>query len=284
MALPPAGLSLSSDALEQQLRRDMKSAARRRWLSGLLVPLVALVVLVVLWQIWVVAFKVPIYLVPAPTAVMDQFVKNGPLLLDATIVTTMEILAGYVLSIVVGLALAIIIFSSPTLARIIYPFLISSQAIPKVAIAPLVVVWFGFGALPKVLIAFLIAFFPIVISTLIGLTSIEREKLYLARSMGLGRVKSFMMIRLPQAMPSIFGGLKIAITLAVVGAIVGEFVGSDSGLGYLLLKANGIMDTPLLFAALVVLTVLGIGSFGAVALIERLVIPWHHEIAAGARE
>jgi NitT/TauT family transport system permease protein len=246
--------------------------------------LLAVIALIGGWQIWVTLFSVPLYLVPPPTAVVAAFLNNGPALIDASLATATEILLGFLLAIVVGVPLAIAIFSSPTFANAIYPVLISTQAIPKVAVAPLIVVWFGFGLLPKVLIAFIIAFFPIIIDTVIGLNSIEREKLYLARSMGLGRVKTFAMFRLPQALPAIFGGLKVAVTLAVVGAVVGEFVGADSGLGYLLLKANGVLDTPLLFAALVLLTIMGVGFFAAVALLERLVIPWHREITAGARE
>ena len=133
--------------------------------------------------------------------------------------------------------------------------------------------WFGFGLLPKVLIAFLIAFFPVVISTAVGLASIEQEKIHLARSMGLGATATFFKIRLPNALPSIFAGLKISITLAVVGAVVGEFVGGDAGLGYLLMVANGSMDTPLLFAGLIALTILGVVLYALVELAEYLAIP-----------
>jgi NitT/TauT family transport system permease protein len=192
---------------------------------------------------------------------------------------------GFALSIVVGVPLALAIFLWPPFARSVYPLLVSSQAIPKAAVAPLFVVWFGFGLLPKVLIAFLIAFFPIVINTVVGLASLEPEKIQLARSMGFGPSKIFFKIRLPSALPAIFGGLKIAITLAVVGAIVGEFVGGDSGLGYLLMQANGSMDTPLLFAGLVGLTLIGVALFLLVELAERLAIPWHTSARGeGARE
>jgi NitT/TauT family transport system permease protein len=190
-------------------------------------------------------------------------------------VTTQEVIWGYLLSIVIGIPLALAIFLSPFFARTVYPLLVSSQAMPKTAIAPLFVVWFGFGLLPKVLIAFLIAFFPIVINTVVGLASIEPEKLYLARSMGMSPMTTFFKIRLPQALPAIFGGLKIAITLAVVGAVVGEFVGAEAGLGYLLLVANGNLNTPLLFAGLVGLTVIGVVAFMLVEIAERIAIPWH---------
>jgi NitT/TauT family transport system permease protein len=139
----------------------------------------------------------------------------------------------------------------------------------------LFLVWFGFGLLPKVLIAFLIAFFPIVINTAMGLASLEREKIYLAQSMGLGSIATFFKIQLPNALPSIFAGLKISITFAVVGAVVGEFVGGQGGLGYLLLIANGNMDTALLFAGIVALTLLGIVLFALIGLLERLVLPPH---------
>jgi NitT/TauT family transport system permease protein len=134
-------------------------------------------------------------------------------------------------------------------------------------------VWFGFGLLPKVLIAFLIAFFPVVISTAVGLASIEQEKIHLARSMGFGATATFFKIRLPNALPSIFAGLKISITLAVVGAVVGEFVGGDAGLGYLLMVANGSMDTTLLFAGLIALTIQGVVLYALVELAEYLAIP-----------
>jgi NitT/TauT family transport system permease protein len=158
--------------------------------------------------------------------------------------------------------------------------LISTQAMPKVAIAPLFVVWFGFGLLPKVLIAFLIAFFPIVINTVMGLGGIEQEKIFLARSMGLSSYRTFRLIRLPNALPSIFAGLKISITLAVVGAVVGEFVGGDAGLGYQLMIANGNLNTPLLFAGVMALTILGLALFGVVEFLEGLAMP-HRDRVGG---
>jgi NitT/TauT family transport system permease protein len=179
------------------------------------------------------------------------------------------------LSVVVGITLAVMISISRVFEKSLYPLLVGSQAIPKLALAPLFVVWFGFGLLPKVLMTFLIAVFPIVVSTVQGLASVETELEYLARSMGLGQYRTFRMIRLYRALPAIFAGLKVAITLAVVGAVVGEFVGSDRGLGTLLLRAIGMVNTPLLFAALFVLTVLGVVLFACIELLERLAIPWH---------
>jgi len=188
----------------------------------------------VIWEAGTRMLEVPAFLLPPPSDIAVSFIANAPLLLFHGWITTAEILLGFALSIVVGIPLALAIFLWPTFSRSVLPLLVSSQAMPKVAVAPLFLVWFGFGLLPKVLIAFLIAFFPVVISTAVGLASIEPEKIYLARSMGFGATATFFKFRLPNALPAIFGGLKISITLAVVGAVVGEFVGGDVGLGYLL--------------------------------------------------
>jgi NitT/TauT family transport system permease protein len=237
--------------------------------------------LLVAWEAAADFFKIETYLFPAPSAILAACRDNAALLIRESWVTTVEIMLGYLLSIAVGIPLALGIFHWPVFAKSVYPLMISTQAMPKVAIAPLFVVWFGFGLLPKVLIAFLIAFFPIVINTVMGLSLIEPEKIFLARSMGLSSFGTFRLIRLPNALPSIFAGLKISITLAVVGAVVGEFVGGDAGLGYQLMIANGNLNTPLLFAGVLALTVLGLALFGVVELVERLAMP-HLDRATGS--
>ena len=231
--------------------------------------------LIALWEGLTRAFSVPLFLLPPPSAVAASFYANIGTLVANGWITILEIVLGFALSIAVGIPLALAIFLWPPFSRAVLPLLVSSQAMPKVAVAPLFLVWFGFGLLPKVLIAFLIAFFPIVISTAVGLSSIEPEKINLARSMGLNTASTFFKIRLPNALPSIFGGLKISITLAVVGAVVGEFVGGDAGLGYLLMVANGSMDTALLFAGIVALTLLGVLFYVLIEIGERLVLPAH---------
>ena len=263
------------DEVEASVERRRAERAARARRSAVLAPTAVVVGAIVLWEFGTRAFGVPPFLLPPPSAVVAAMVKHAPLLAVGTWVTTVEIVLGFVLSIAVGIPLALMIFLWPPFARAILPLLISSQAMPKVAVAPLLLVWFGFGLLPKVLIAFLIAFFPVVINTAVGLAAIEPEKIHLARSMGLGAMDTFFKIRLPDALPAIFAGLKISITLAVVGAVVGEFVGGDAGLGYLLTVANGSMDTELLFAGIVCLTILGIGLYLVVELAERLVIPRH---------
>jgi NitT/TauT family transport system permease protein len=177
--------------------------------------------------------------------------------------------------VLVAVPLAILIVSSRPFEKSFYPLLVASQVIPKVAIAPLFLVWFGFGLLPKVLIVFLIAFFPIVINSVIGLRSMEIEKHYLAQSMGANRWQVFVKLQLPNALPSMFGGLKVAATLSVIGAIVGEFVGSDDGIGSILMTAIGSVDTVTLFAGVGYLTIMGILIFVLMDVLERLLIPWH---------
>src|ERR1700716_2826900 len=262
--------SLGIEEVEASVQRNL---ARREWrarVSGIVAPIAVVIAMLALWEAATRVFAIPLFLLPPPSAIALSMQANASLLLTNGWVTTVEIVLGFLLSIVVGIPLALAIFMWPAFSRSVLPLLVSSQAMPKVAIAPLMLVWFGFGLIPKVLIAFLIAFFPIVISTVVGLASIEPEKIHLARSMGLGSAATFFKIRLPSALPSIFGGLKISIALAVVGAVVGEFVGGDAGLGYLLMVANGSLDTPLLFGGIVCLTVLGVVLFGLVELAERL--------------
>jgi NitT/TauT family transport system permease protein len=261
---------------------------QRQWrgrISASLYPMICLAGVLVVWEVATRLLHTPVFLLPPPSVIVESMIINARVLTEESIATTVEIALGFAMSVAVGIPLALAIFLWPAFARSIYPLLVSSQAVPKVAVAPLFIVWFGLGLIPKVLIAFLIAFFPVVINTAMGLAAIEQEKIHLARSMGLGALATFFKIRLPNAAPSIFAGLKISITLAVVGAVVGEFVGGQGGLGYLLLVANGSMDTALLFAGLVALTLLGIVFFAVIAAVERLVLPPHAVAdAASARQ
>jgi NitT/TauT family transport system permease protein len=277
-----AGVRPSLEELGSESVRGRRSREQRRKITGIAYPLATLALVVILWDVSTGLFAIPTYLLPAPGEVWNAMVANAPELMANSRITAYESFLGFGLSVVIGVALGLVIFLFPILGRSLNPLLISSQAIPKSAIAPLFVVWFGFGLMPKVMIAFLIGFFPVLISTVVGLTSIHPDKIRLARSLGLSPWATFFKIRLPQAAPSLFGGLKVAVTLAVVGAIVGEFVGASDGLGYMLLVANGNVDTPLLFAGLVALTVIGVGGFLVIEVVERLVIPWHHRTVADA--
>jgi NitT/TauT family transport system permease protein len=238
-------------------------------------PLGLAAALFIVWEFGVRFGDVPAYLLPPPTAVLASLVNDWKVIYLNIFPTVIAILGGFALSVVIGIPLATIIVFSRFAERMLYPPMIASQAIPKVAVAPLFVVWMGFGVMPKIWIAFLIAFFPVVIDTVIGLRSVQPEMLQLGRSMGGGTLRVFLKLRLPNALPNIFAGLKVAITLAVVGAITGEFVGSQSGLGYLLTSASGQMDTALVFAVLVTISVIATILFMIIEAVEKLVIPWH---------
>ena len=247
-----------------------RRARWRRSLRVLIEVVVSLTILTVLAEVILRIMDVKTFLVPKPTTVAQSFTENWSLLWTNSLVTLKEVLLGFLVAACGGFLLAVMIVYVPVLNRIMYPLIVASQTIPKIAIAPLLIVWFGFGLAPKIIVVFLIAFFPVVIASTVGLRAVDENMLYLVRSMGASGLQAFYKVRLVNAVPSIFSGLKIAITLAVVGAIVGEFVGADAGLGYLLLIANGQLDTPLMFAAVVVLSIMGIVLFGIVSAVEQI--------------
>ena len=240
-----------------------------------LTPVAGILVFLSIWQIGVMVYQVPAYLLPAPTTIARTFIDEFPRLLYHGWITTYEMLGGYALAVAVALPLALAITSSKRFDEFVMPTMLFFQVVPKVAIAPLFLVWFGVGTTPKVLVAFLISFFPIVIDAAVGLRSMSPEMNDLARSMGASRTQVFAQFRLPTSLPYLFSGLKVAATLAIAGAVVGEFVGADKGLGYLLLTTNSNMETALMFATIVALTIIGLAFFYLVEFIEALLIPWH---------
>jgi NitT/TauT family transport system permease protein len=239
-------------------------------LQSYVYPTIVIVGLFLFWQIATMIFQLPRYLLPSPLQVGSEIVDKASLLAEHGLVTLAEIVAGFGLSIIVGIPLAVMMTYSRTIERALYPLLVGSQTIPKVALAPLFMVWLGFGLAPKVVMTYMISVFPIIIGAVIGLISIENELLSLARSMGASNWQVFWKIRFPNALPSVFGGLKVAITLAVVGAVVAEFVGADKGLGYLIQVANGHIDTTLLLAAVVIISAIGILLYLIVEQVEFL--------------
>jgi NitT/TauT family transport system permease protein len=247
-------------------------------------PFVGIFGFLVIWELLVILFKVPAYLLPKPTDIFLTIVDDMKSLTNHGWVTAYEMLLGYFLAIAVAIPLAIGITASDTFDRFIMPILLFFQVVPKIAIAPLFLIWFGFGTTPKVMVAFLISFFPIVIDTAIGLRSVSSEMIDLARSMGASKGQIFRNFRLPTSLPYLFSGLKVAATMAVVGAVVGEFVGADRGLGYLLLVSNSNLDTALTFAVIVALTLQGLVMYYAVEVLERFLIPWHISRRAGPEQ
>lgn len=243
-------------------------------------PLAAVALALLAWHGAVAALALPPYLVPAPALVAERLATDAQLLLRHGAVTTFEAVGGFLLSVVVGVPLGMALVWSRVLEKSLMPLLVVSQSFPKVAVAPLIIIWFGLGVAPKLLIGFLVAFFPVVIGTIAGMRSVETDVLDLARSMQATPLKAFLKIRLPFALPQIFSGMKVAVAFSTVGAVVGEWVGAESGLGYLLLWANANLDTPLLFAILVCLMAIGLVLYYGVALAERLALPWHVSMRA----
>ncbi len=260
--------------VQSRTRSSSEAGARRRRLLRSLRTLgevvIGLTLITAAAEVILRVLDVPTFLVPTPTRVADSFFMNWQLLWTNSLVTLKEVLLGFIVAAAGGFFLAVMIAYVPLLRRLLYPVIVASQTIPKIAIAPLLIVWFGFGLAPKIIVVFLIAFFPVVIASTVGLKSVDENMLHLVRSMGASAFQAFYKVRLVHAVPSIFSGLKIAITLSVVGAIVGEFVGADAGLGYLLLIANGQLDTPLMFAAVVVLSLMGVVLFAVVSSIEQI--------------
>ncbi len=237
-------------------------------------PAAFLAAVVMVWWLVTALGWIKPYLIPAPGAVLGEFGSDGGLLARASAVTLGETVVGFIVATAVGLAFAVAIVYSRGVERTLYPLLLVAQVVPKIAIAPLFVVWLGFGIAPKILVAVLIAFFPVVISGVAGLRSVDPELLDLAATMGASPWDAFVKIRFPAALPQIFAGLKVAVTLAVVGAVVGEFVGANSGLGYVVLSSNGNLNTPLLFAGLIAMSLIGIVLFAVLEVAERFAVPW----------
>jgi NitT/TauT family transport system permease protein len=244
-------------------------------------PLLGILLFLGIWEISVRILELPSYLLPPPSEIALTMIEEMDNILEHSWVTAYEMILGYLLAIIIGVPLAIAITASPTFDRFITPILLFFQTTPKIALAPLFLVWFGVGTMPKVLVAFLISFFPIVIDTAVGLRSISPDMVDLARSMGATNRQIFAQFRLPTSLPYMFSGLKVAATLAVVGAVVGEFVGADKGLGYLLLVANSNLLTALMFGTIVALTAQGLILFYIIQILEHLLIPWHITVRSG---
>jgi|SRR6516162_6028534 ABC-type nitrate/sulfonate/bicarbonate transport system permease component len=236
--------------------------------------------IVLVWQLATTLLEIPGYLLPSPAAIVTDLFRRWPALLANSWVTIFEIVVGFVISVLIGIPLAICITYSRALDRALYPLIVGSQTIPKVAIAPLLLAWFGFGLLPKIAIVVLVAFFPIVVSSVVGLRSATPQMLYLAHSMGASPGQIFWRFRLPNALPSVFAGMKVATVLAVIGAVVAEFVGADSGLGYLIMVAGSDFKIEQQFSAILVLSLIGMLFFWLADLVERLLLPWHVSMRA----
>ncbi|CAM5187947.1 NitT/TauT family transport system permease protein OS=Castellaniella defragrans OX=75697 GN=HNR28_002967 PE=3 SV=1 [Castellaniella defragrans] len=244
-------------------------------------PLAGAVFLLVIWHLSVLVFGLPVVVLPTPSQVFHAMSEKSTLLFDQGWVTLRECLYGFFLAFVTGVPIAMAIATSRLLNQVFYPLLIAMQSVPKIALAPIVLVWFGIGFESKLVIVWLVAFFPIVVDTAAGLRATPMAYVELAHSLQTSPIQMFCKIQFPAALPFILSGSKVAITLAVIGAVIAEFVGSTEGLGNLLLAANSQLNTPLAFAALFTLAGLGIVLYGLVVLVERLLAPWLPPDTAG---
>jgi NitT/TauT family transport system permease protein len=247
----------------------------RRHAARVVPPLLVIVALVGLWYAAIAIFDWQPILVPSPTDVWNSFVERRDMLPHHVETTLFEALEGYGLAILLGVAIAVPIAYSRVVERSVYPVLVSLNAVPKVAIAPLLLLWFGFGAGPRVVLAMLICTFPIVLATATGLKSTPPEVVELGRSLSASQAQMFVKLRFPAAMPQIFVGLKLGISLAMIGAVVGEFVGGrPEGLGYLVQASGAAGDTALTFVAAILLALLSVILFYSIVGLERMLLPW----------
>jgi len=240
-----------------------------------LYPLAAALGLILVWQGSVYVFSIPDYLLPGPDIVLREIVLKWSFLVEHGLVTLYETGVGFALAIIFAIPISVAVVWWKPVEKTLMPFMVFLQTIPKVAVAPLFIIWFGFGYFPKILTSFLLAYFPIVIELITGLRDIEPEVLDLSKSMSASELQTFTKIRIPNSLPYMFNGLKLGALLSLVGAVVGEFLGSLKGLGYLVIYANDRLDTTLLFADLVLLLLLGKLVFSIVEWVERYAISWH---------
>ena len=244
--------------------------------SNLLLIVVSLLVALIAWQLVVVWVGYPAYILPSPGLVWERFVQvlsDGTLLRNG-LVTLLEVLLGLVAGVGVATLLGYLLAKSLPLEKLLAPYIVASQSIPVVAIAPLLVIWFGPGLLSKVLICALIVFFPVLINTVVGMRSVSDDLRDLMRSLHATRWQMLRLLEVPAALPVFLGGLRIGATLAVIGTVVGEFVGAKSGLGFLVNVGKGVYDTALVFVAVFALIVMAMGLYGLVALLEARLLRW----------
>jgi NitT/TauT family transport system permease protein len=238
------------------------------------VPVLSLIALFLIWEGVVVFFDLPVYLLPAPSVIWEASLEKPGTLLGHTVVTLRTVLLGFFASVLISLPLAVVITSSQWLANVIYPLLVLTQSIPKVALAPILVIALGANELTRTVVTFLVAFFPLVIAVATGLMTAPKELIELGRSYRGSAWQIIVRIKLPYAIPMIFSGLKVAVTLSVVGAVVAEFVNADAGLGYYIVTSTAFFETPLAFSALIILSFMGVLLFQLVCILERRLFPW----------
>lgn len=264
-----------SQSVVSEVAGKKRESRLRGWLSEGGTTLIFVVALLLFWEFGVRVFHVPRYILPALSSIIRQFFSHIDLIWEYTIVTGVETLVGYMIAVVLGVPLAMLVAFSRVLRQTFYPTAVALEMVPKIAFAPLFVVWFGFGFIPKMIIVFLVCFFPILLNGILGFTSLSPEMGHFSRSTGADAITMFWKIRLPAALPELFVGLKGAAVNATVGATIAEWIGGDAGLGYYIQIATGQLRMDLAFAIIFMLAFIGLVLFYVVLAIERRVIPWH---------
>ena len=267
----PSSVVSYSVGSEKKKSRGMRKVKRVGW--NLLPPL-TFVAIVGLWAAVIPIFKIPAYLLPGPGGVFSRIISDFPMLWNHSLVTLSEILLGFGLTVLTAIPLGLLIALSPVARQVGYPPLMLMQLVPKIAVAPLFLVWLGFGIESKVLLTVLMTFFPLLLASISGFQILDNRFLYLTQSMGATSWHTFRYLRFPAALPVIFSGIKTSATIAATAAIVAEFVGANQGLGYVLLRGTSTMDIELTFAVLVVLTIIGIAINYLVEFSEWAMTPW----------
>lgn len=237
--------------------------------------IIVLALAIVFWQFAVNAFRIQAYILPSPSLIFESFVTSNIRWGFHLYITLSEILIGFLAGAATGIALGILITYSNAINKILYPYILFLQLLPKVAVAPIFLIWFGFGLLPKVAITSIMTFFPMVVAIASGLQSTPPELIMLSNSLHATKWQIFKKIRLPNSLPYVFDGMKVSMTLAVVGALIGEFVAGDQGIGFVIVMSSHTMDTAASFAGILLISVAGIFLYGITLLAERLAVPWY---------
>lgn len=257
----------------------MKDRFRKGMISTLK-KLGAFLIFLVIWQLIVMIYKIKIFILPSPINVLESLLNPNDIAQKSWWIhiaaTGQEVILSFIFTAIFGFLIAVIIAWSKLLNKLIMPIIVLFNSLPKIAMAPLFLIWLGYGLVPNIIVAFMVAFFPVVVNTVTGLMAVEDDLLDLVQYLNASKLQVFIKIRIPTSLPYVFAGLKISATMCVVGSIVGEFIASDKGLGYLLRDAQAFIDTPTMFACLILLSIMGLVFFGILGFIEKVSMPWNH--------
>jgi len=262
---------------QERLRPIAASASfgHQWWILQWILPSILVMMALCAWEVGVRLLQVSNWLLPPPSNILMELVESRNLFLRHTWVTLKEVLLGFASALMLGIAVAMAISYSRVIERAAYPFVIASQTIPVIAIAPLLLIWIGYGIWPKIIVVVLVSFFPIVVNTVDGLKSADQDILNLMRTLGASKWQIFTKVQIPSSLPFLFSGIRVAITMSVIGAVIGEWVGASAGLGYLMTRSAPQFLTDRVFGAIFILSVMGIALFSTVVLVERYAMPWH---------